>query len=176
MSGVLPVSVDPVRLADQSAQLRGVLPVARMRRLTELCGSDFGEAQVDLRFVKEADSGLRRLQGQIRAMLDCRCERCLERFRLPVQADVSLRIVSPGERGWADDSDALEADGPMALSEIVENELILALPMVPMHPQDQCPAAALLDGQTGKQEPSSIRQENPFGALAALRKKGDEEN
>jgi len=170
MSGVLPVSVDPVRLADQSAQLRGFLPVARMQRLVELCGSDFGEAQVEFQFVKEAESGLRRLQGRIRVILDCRCERCLERFRLPVQTDVSLRIVSAGERGWADESDVLEVDGPMALSEIVENELILALPMVPMHPQDQCPAATLL-AKAGNEKPSPARQENPFGALAALRKK-----
>lgn len=173
MSGVLPVSVDPIRLADQSAQLRGILPVARMPRLAQLCGSDFGEAEVDLRFAKEADSGLRSLQGRVRVTLDCRCERCLERFHLPIQTEVSLRIVSADERGWADDSDVLEVNGPMALAEIVENELILALPMVPMHPQDQCPAAALL-AKAGNDEPSPTRRENPFGALAALRRKDAE--
>ncbi len=171
MSGVLPVTVDPVRLADQRAQLRGVLPVSRMRRLAELCGSDAGDAEVDLRFGLEADTGVRSVQGRVQAVLDCRCERCLERFGLPVQADVSLTIVVPGERGWAEDCDVVEADGPMALSELVENELILALPMVPMHPQDRCPAGSSTVA-TSKEERAPAPRENPFDVLAALREKG----
>lgn len=173
MLGALPVSVDPVRLADQSARLRGIVPVARMTRLAGLCGSDTGEAEVELEFRHEAESGLRRIVGHIGVVLDCRCERCLERFRLPLETGVDLRIAKSGESRFTDDSEVLEVSGPVSVAELVENELILALPMVPMHPEEECPATALIGGTTDE-EPATTRRENPFAALAALRDKDSE--
>ncbi len=174
MPGALPVSVDPVRLADQNARLRGVVPVARMKRLAGLCGSNNGEAEVELEFRREAESGLRRIVGRIGAILDCRCERCLERFRLPLETGVDLRIAKSGESRYTGDSEVLEVSGPVPVAELVENELILALPMVPMHPEAQCPATAVMGGAKKAESSSSTRRENPFAGLAALRDKDSE--
>jgi uncharacterized protein len=171
MAGGLPVSVDPVRLADQDARLRGSLPIARMKRLVSMCVSDAGEARLELNFRREAESGLRRITGWIEAVVQCRCERCMEPFALPLAAEVDLLVVPPGSGELAGEGDVLEADGPVSLSEIVENELILAMPMVPMHPADQCPSG-LAAGKAGEEDvPTKVRRENPFGVLAALRQK-----
>jgi uncharacterized protein len=177
MSGALPVSVDPVRLADQDAQLRGTLPIARMKRLVSMCVSDAGEAQLELHFRRETESGLRRITGRIEAVVRIRCERCMEPFALPLTAEVDLLLAPPGSGELAGESDVLEAAGPISLSEMVENELILAMPMVPMHPADQCPSA-LAAGKTGKEDASTeTHQDNPFGVLAALREKdADKQN
>jgi uncharacterized metal-binding protein YceD (DUF177 family) len=52
---------------------------------------------------------------------------------------------------------------PLSLATLVEDELLLALPMFAAHPENECPATAAVRGH-GKQ--------NPFSVLASLKKPG----
>ena len=54
---------------------------------------------------------------------------------------------------------------PMALADIVEDELILALPQVPMHPVDACPGARLPSRQSGAMQ----ARQSPFAVLAQMK-------
>jgi len=93
-----------------------------------------------------------------------RCQRCLETLIVPLRVASRLLLV-PSGRQWPDeelaqdDYDAVEADKEMALLPMIEEEVLLALPIAPMHDSCETPAA------TNDEQASS-----PFAALAKLRK------
>jgi uncharacterized protein len=92
----------------------------------------------------------------------------MQPMRTELVADRSIRFV-PGE----DQAEALDAeseDDVLALTRaldlrtLVEDELLLALPIVPRH--DVCPDAALASAHAA---PAPTPAENPFAALVALK-------
>ena len=90
------------------------------------------------------------------------CQRCLGDVDLPLRLEARLELASSEAEILAadDDIERAVAGRDMSVAVLVEDELILALPMVPKH--EQCRAAAESDdGGTG---PSA------FQALAALKK------
>lgn len=97
------------------------------------------------------------------------CQRCLAPLRLPLEADSPIRFV----RGEAE-AEALDAESEfdvlalvpsIDLRQLVEDELLLALPLVPRH--DQCPAP-LTAAQSDVAQPLR-NTESPFSVLADLR-------
>ena len=97
--------------------------------------------------------------GQVRLV----CQRCLEPLEIPLAAACEFELAeTPAEIDGADDAvDRVLATRAMAIAELVEDEAILALPMVPMH--ERC--------ETGitKADPATA---TAFAALAGLRKGG----
>ena len=64
-------------------------------------------------------------------------------------------------------ADACVATAPTPVAELIEEELILALPMVPMHELDECPARAYIADSPGS------KKKRPFAEL--VRRKQDNE-
>jgi uncharacterized protein len=165
MSEGLPVVVDPFRLAERGQTVRGRLPVARLGRLSECLADTAGEVGVELEFLQEARSRTV-VHGAVRASLRMVCQRCLEPVEVPL--DVAVRLVAVRTEVEADrldeGEDALVAvDGRVFLPDLVEDELLLAMPQVPMHPAGVCrPAVAAADGDAESDRP------RPFAELAAL--------
>jgi uncharacterized protein len=174
MSGGLPATIEPIRLADKGVDLRGEISLQGMTRLEASLRDKSGTASVDLAFRRDTDRGGRRVTGTISASLVVTCERCLEPLPLDLTADVDFLIVSADAGRETDDTvDALEVEGPMALRDLVENELVLALPMIPMHALEACPAAQWIeesDAQQKREEAGDVYR--PFEGLAGM-KPGD---
>ncbi len=143
MSGRLPVHIDPLRLADEGRQLQGELAGSSLARLREVAnpGSQPETVAVDLRFERSAQ-GARRMRGAISSTVELICQRCLEpvRIRLVAEPDVLLVASEAGSGGMTEAGDTLVAEAQMALTQLVEDELLLALPMVPMHAEGECQA------------------------------------
>ncbi|MBU6260592.1 MAG: DUF177 domain-containing protein [Burkholderiales bacterium] len=105
------------------------------------------------------------LRGQATVTLEC--QRCLQpvdaalavdrRFRFVDDADEAARLDEESE------DDVLQMPQRLDLHELLEDELILALPIVPRHAV--CPQALPLAPEAA---PAQDRP-NPFAALAALR-------
>jgi len=173
MSGGLPTSIDPVWLANQQTRLSGTIPLKRMKRLLADCHSEEGDARVDLQFGSDPNSEQRTMRGSIEAAVVITCERCLEPMTLPLVADIDMLIVTAEQAAAVDEQeDLLVADGPISLGELAENELILAMPMIPMHPEDECPASTLLrdQGIAEKNRQDDGETESPFAKLAELKR------
>jgi len=173
MSDRLPEFIEPLRLAELGRVLRGHLSLSRFRRLAQILSAADGEAEVMLEFGTD-ERGRPQVTGTVKAELELICQRCLESMRLPVVAEVRLGLVSSEaeEDQLAPGFEAVPVgEGPVSVADIVEDELILGLPLVPMHPQTQCGAVEeyALDVGEGAQAP-----ESPFAVLASL-KKGREE-
>jgi uncharacterized protein len=99
------------------------------------------------------------------------CQRCLRPFEVPIEVDRSLRFV----RGEAEaealdaelDEDVLALPRSLDLRELVEDELLLALPLVPRH--DACPAPLHFSAEPGEEEQAPER-DNPFAVLQTLKR------
>jgi uncharacterized protein len=98
------------------------------------------------------------------------CQRCLQPFAVPLEVDQSVRFVDSEAQAQALDADS--EDDMLALSasfdliDLIEDELLLAWPLVPRHAHCQQPAHDAGDaaGAAGPQAAAS-----PFAALAALK-------
>jgi uncharacterized protein len=100
------------------------------------------------------------------------CQRCLTPVETPLEVDQWYRFVGTEEIAMAEDDDCEEdllvMEPQFDLLAVLEDELLMALPVVPMH--EQCPTALPVQpagpdlGQAGEKP-------NPFAALAQLKKK-----
>src|SRR5437762_7573529 len=131
MLGSWSTPIDPIQLADKGARLTGELPLKGMRRLAELCCDEQGAARVDLQFERDP-GGLRVMHGSVDVRVGLICQRCMERFDVELKTRPRVLLLKPGEReDLLEGGDAIAIEHPLPLAQLVEDELLLELPMVP---------------------------------------------
>ncbi len=168
MSRDFPALVNFWRLAQARREYQGTWPVGRLERLRPLLGAADGEVEFAVGFGTD-DAGYAFADLRIKAELMLRCQRTLEIFGFPVDLDVRLGLVAMEE-----DADALPEgyepllarDEPSPLMDLIEDELILALPLIAKKPVG--PDEPAFEYETG---PASGPSNHPFGALEALKSK-----
>jgi len=110
------------------------------------------------------------LRLQTRCAVTLQCQRCLQPMVEDVVIDRRLRFVDDEDDAARLDEesedDVLVASRSLDLHALLEDELILALPLVPRH--DVCPQPLPMGADGG--EAADEAQPNPFAALAALRR------
>lgn len=163
----LPNKIDPWQLAANSERLDGDLALAGMPRLAVLNRAD-GRASVSLTAGVD-ERGRRFIEGRLRADLELVCQRCLGPLRLPLDVAVCLGLIRSEmeiERLHDRYEPLLAPDGEIAVADLVEDELLLALPQIPRHEDlRECEANGYL--ATGEATPDAERR-RPFSVLASL--------
>jgi DUF177 domain-containing protein len=151
--------IDGPEFARAGATLAGALELGDLPRLSEL-GCSGARIRYEIRGGATAQ-GRPALHVEATGTLELACQRCLGTVVVPVAVNTELELAASQEAldGAEDDIDRVLATHAMAVAELVEDEVILALPMVPKHAQ--CPAHAE-DSDSGGERVS------PFAALAAL--------
>ncbi len=139
MSGRLPRQVDPIRMADEGGSLAGEIPGREFIRLREQGLEENEPVLINLQFERLQGGGGRRLHGTIRTRIVAVCQRCLESMALEVEAHPDIMLLT-GNAAVPGDVDTLTVSGPVRLVEMTEDELLLAMPMVPMHEPEMCSA------------------------------------
>ena len=168
----LPEFIDPLQLAERRGVLNGRLPLSTMDRLAEMGADDGGFAEVELRFSKEGK--IATVRGRIEATVGLVCQNCLGMIRWPVVSDVALGVVaSLDEASLLPEpyEPLLLGTSKLALKELVEDELLLAVPTIPKH-SERC-----LEKMAHKNRPviesNEVAHENPFSVLAKLKHTGE---
>jgi len=159
---------DPFKFAVEGRRLAGRVPLAELGRLTDVLLDRAGEVVYEL----TGDIGVDRkprLMLSASAVLVLRCQRCLGRMEWPLALESVLQLVRPGQaipddELENDESDTIEAVADMDVVALVEDEIVLAVPIAPRH--EDCDVPRPSDG---------AEQESPFAALAGLRKSGGAE-
>jgi uncharacterized protein len=137
-----------------------------------LLENDQGTVQYEIEFGID-DMGIRNVHGHVHAKLMLLCQRCLQPVEFEVDTDMALGIVQssleaeqlPGHY----EPLLVEARG-ISLVEMIEDELLLAVPSAPMHALEQCKAATHYE--TGDEAGADAEsKENPFAVLADLKVK-----
>ena len=169
----LPHSVEPTKSAMKRSDYRGVIASKDMERLSEAvvrC-SDYVDAEVQ--FEKDAQ-GLTVFHGHLATQVTLICQRCNGELDYPVEAEFCFTPVQ-GEEQESDDiiPEAYEPvevndHGEVNLLQIFEDELLLSLPIVPLHAGSEC-TVKQDDMSFGKIEPEQERQ-NPFAVLKELKR------
>ena len=147
--------------------------MSRMDRLREAVVEANGEAEVE--FVLDRDAaGRLYMKGSARATVAMTCQRCLESVELPLLAEFNLGLVQGEQEAerLPEEYEPLRAGrDPVDVAPVFEDELLLALPVVPRH--EACSMDYSPEPPERIDEPveEEAPRENPFAALAAL--KGD---
>jgi uncharacterized protein len=163
--------IDPIQLAEKGARLSGELPVKGMARLAEMCRDAEGSVRIDLQFEHDPSDGLRTVNGTIDARINVTCQRCMEPMSLSLSTRPHLLLLRTGERDELMESgSALTVERPITLGSLVEDELLLSMPMVPMHPVESCHAHAARESPRQTEfESNANKDARPFSVLAALK-------
>lgn len=148
------------------------MPVKALPRLAGSLQDDQGTLDVALS-VKPLAGPVAALavEGRVSGILPMACQRCLETVPVRLEQDFRLAVtVSGNEEAVPSDFEPWPLiAGPVSLGQLIEDELLLALPLVPMHErQDECgelAAELAARGREGKDAPV----ENPFAVLAKLK-------
>lgn len=127
-------TVDPIRFGKQQTQLEGDIALKTLPRLQEICDQENQKAQIILRF--DIESRLYVIRGQIKAVVRLICQRC----NAPMNYDMDIAFVlSPvnSEERAKNLPKAIEpvfmCDEIIAVHEMIEEEILLALPMISKH-------------------------------------------
>ncbi|HSG64603.1 MAG TPA: YceD family protein [Gammaproteobacteria bacterium] len=131
---------------DRGAELTGDLKVAQLTRLHSLLHTDAGEIVAVRAKLGRTNRGQLMMSLSFDVKLKLVCQRCLEPVEIAVDEQVEWGVVeSESERAaLASGVDALVLeDERIQLAALVEDEIILSLPMVPRHASiDECGALA----------------------------------
>ena len=141
--------IDGLEFARRGYHAHGTVAVAGLSRVADSLASNAGELTCNISGMRSADADLE-LRVQVDGELQLRCQRCLEAMPFALHVERRLRLMLPGAQ-WPDEEleeeafDAVEASKEMAVGALIEDEVLLALPIAPRH--DVCGMPRMKDTQ-----------------------------
>ena len=138
-------TIDGFEFASAGAKQQGDWPLSDFPRLRDMLASDAGQVAYEVTGVRD-ERGRPSLRLRVSGTLMLRCQRCLEPMAFPVETDETLVLAANvaeihAEPASSQTPDRVVAGKEMALRELIEDELILAVPYAPRH-EDCEPAGA----------------------------------
>ena len=107
-----------------------------------------------------------------RLALPVGCQRCLGPVSVPLEVDRWFRFVADESTAEAQDDDCdedvLALEPKPDLMALIEDELLMEIPLVPMH--EACPVPLANSGLTAAEEAPTEPKPHPFASLARLKK------
>lgn len=159
--------VDTLEFAREGRTVSGTVPLSALPRLREWVGE--GSATLACELAGRREDGRNWLSLSLRGEFDLVCQRCLGAMPYVLETDAELQVIAPGEP-WPDETledgalrlgvDAIAADTAQVVTDLIEEEVLLALPTVPKH-EEGCEPPVRSDDK---------RAASPFAVLATLKK------
>jgi uncharacterized protein len=155
--------IDCLEFARCGSVLERCVGLDELPRLADVLAARTGVLAVRLEGWRD-DQGKSWLLLEVAGAPVLSCQRCLGGVEYPLSIRSRLQLIGPGEE-WPDDdlvddsADAIAADKALAVLSLVEDEVLLALPIAPRHEQCESPSAT-----------ASEHGASPFAALSALKK------
>lgn len=178
--GFDPLRLDVAAFAKEEERLESDWPLSGLGRLAESAAAEAPPSEAD-RVRWQARGETRPVRGgpaevwlhlAAQTRIGLPCQRCLQPLPVDLAVQRSFRFVAGEEAAAAMDADSeddvLALTRALDLRELIEDELLLGLPLVPRH--ERCePPRSLADDQAEDQAPEEMP--HPFAALAALKGK-----
>lgn len=172
-NNTLPIYFDPRKYASNETVLRGSVALKEFKELSALLVSNKGDVVIDLSF-KVDDDRRYIATGNLKAQVELVCQRCMQPVLYDVDADLSIGFVYDEEHAKslpAEYDPVVMTDGEVVLANMVEEELILALPVVAYHDESGCNPIALKYASSTDEATDDEQKPNPFSILAQLKAK-----
>ena len=161
-----PLEVD--RLADRGADIDFAVPLAELSGLRTLRAGLAGSVQGRVHFGRE--EGLPVADLRFSGGVSLQCQRCLQPMEQPVEVDSRIALVgseAEGGRVPTEREPVLAPGGRISIGELLTEELLLVLPIVPLHADlERCRGEAAPAGRTFQGE-----THRPFANLGDLLKR-----
>ena len=159
---------DSLEFAFAGQVLRGSLPVAGLKRLEDVLFDSEGSFDYELRGGRD-ERGRARLEIRIHGPLHLQCQRCLQLLDYRVDVANTVLVVPRGAEvdENVDDPnapDAIEASAELDVAGLIEDEVLLSLPLAPRHPEGTC--TSRIGAHSGRE----IGVQAAFSQLAALKR------
>ncbi|MGV8961687.1 MAG: YceD family protein [Stenotrophomonas sp.] len=168
MSVNVPELLDAWRMIAARRRFEGQTPLSEMARLQGLVADTEGQCRFALEFGRDEILQVSYVELTIDTALPLICQRTMQRFLLPVSMVQRLGLIrnEDEESSLPEDYEALlvPEDGNLRPLDLVEDELVLMVPVVPLSPGSE---AVERDWPATEDE---LDKANPFAALAALKK------
>ncbi len=158
--------INSIDFARKALEIHDTIAVLQFPRLRDVQAT--ADGMLDYRIIGGADeSGRPRLQLFVRGSLQLNCQRCLEPFKFELDIASNFLIVPdesaiPSPEDENDDENYLVAETQMQVIDLIEDEILLALPLAPKHKIGQCGASAKLE---------ELKKPSPFAVLQGLKTK-----
>lgn len=159
-------NINPVQLAALNEEIQGQLPLQQCERLDSLMIESGGSVDFSLQFMH--DDAMRTIV-RMRVQAECivECGRCLQPMSHPITHSVELAIVANNDEA-AELPDCYEplllAESNVDLVTLIEDELLLNLPVMPSHSEGACSVSIPSQWTHGAEN-----RINPFAVLKKLR-------
>jgi uncharacterized protein len=155
--------IDGLKFAREGGRLTGEVAVADMGRLRDMLFEQSGSVHYVLVGALD-EHGRPTLNVEVRGTVPLLCQRCLERLDFELLRTAHLILVAddaelPDVSREALDSETIRAADLSDVSDLVEQETVLGLPLAPVHEQ-ACSTA---------QSPARPQDDSPFAVLKRLR-------
>ncbi len=155
--------IDSLDFARRGGEISGEVPMAELPRMADLLTDFEGKISYVLHGLFGKDSKPR-LALTLNGSCNLRCQRCLNTLAYPIELVSYLRLVTEDELDSSDieddEVDSIPAEKRLDVLALLEEELILSLPIAQKHALDECKIA--VEGLK--------RSDNPFAVLAGLKK------
>ena len=160
-------SINNLEFALSEQTISGGVDVANMQRLSNmLLLQPESQSMADIQYTLAGFAkkySLPSLHLSINAQLPVACQRCLNEMcvQLKLEFDYLITSSEPTEFDENDDLDWLEVSQSMQVWELIEDELLIAFPIAPVHSHEYANDCAQHKMQSGEKP-------NPFSVLKGL--------
>ncbi len=162
--------IDSLDFARNGQQISGELPVAELTRLMDVMENPLGSLHYSVQGVVDKQ-GNPALDVSVEGRCQLRCQRCMGGLDYPVRLDSHLLLRDQASLDALGDSvaggeeeefDSILADAHLNVLDLLEEEILLSLPIAPKHELGACQVA---DGEN-----ALGKDKSPFAVLAELKR------
>lgn len=168
----LPLTIDAQRAAQKNLDYVGSYTPEQVARIAESVVSVDSDVESKLSF-KIDNQRLTVIEGHSEVDVTLQCQRCGKNFKHHVYVSYCFSPVVNDEKAEAlpEQYEPVYVDefGEINLLGMLEDEIILSLPVVPVHDSEHCEVseADMVFGEL----PEEAQKPNPFAVLASLKRK-----
>jgi uncharacterized protein len=164
---------DVDRLADRQADIAFEIPLGQLPRVRTLLASSAGKVSGVAHFRREA--GFRVAELEWSGVANLICQRCLEPMQWPVGGAARVALVmaeSEADRVPQEFETMLAPENRIRVRDLVEEEMLLALPLAPLHADLRECIGAQPEADTKPEAPAAAEDtQRPFERLGELLKR-----
>jgi uncharacterized protein len=168
----LPKRLDAIRFVDNETVLSSSLDVNLFKRFQEAVEDVNGPVDFKLAFQRDAEDHMF-IDGECSTKATMVCQRCLDAVVLEVRGEFQIGLAFSDEKAKhlpkQYEPAIMDHNGNIDSFELVEDELILALPMFAYHADGEC-VIKQPEADTEQVEVTE-RKDNPFAVLQQLKSK-----
>lgn len=170
MPSDLSQSINPLRLAKARERIVGEIQLNSLARLKGILLDDKGKLEYSLAFEFDA-ADVCIIECDIETQLILECQRCFKPVEIEIRKNSLLGVVDEGDEidALAKEYEPVQLDeeGVITVEELIEEELLLSIPLSALHPEDNCAGTNDLDRINAE------AKRQPFAGLASLIKDKD---